>query len=111
MATCGWCWTAFFLFIGMRFLNFSNRVLEYGQEAIVPFYLVHQPVIVVISYYVVQLHAALPLKMLIVVLGSFVVSLGLYEFVIKRVGILRPLFGMKPLRREYSGGCRLGPIH
>jgi peptidoglycan/LPS O-acetylase OafA/YrhL len=95
VASCGWCWTAFSLFVGMRFLNFSNRLLRYGQDAIVPFYLVHQPVIVVISYYVVQWNLTLPVKMLIVVLGSFVVSVGLYEFVIKRVGILRLLFGMK----------------
>jgi len=100
VATCGWCWTAFFLFVGMRFLNFTNRLLQYGQDAIVPFYLVHQPVIVVISYYVVQWNAALALKMLIVVVGSFVVSIGLYELIIKRVGILRPLFGMKAGRRE-----------
>jgi hypothetical protein len=38
--------------------------------------------------------------MLIVVLGSFVVSLGIYEFLIKRVGILRPLFGMKGGARD-----------
>jgi uncharacterized membrane protein SirB2 len=35
---CGWCWTAFTLCIGMRFLNFSSRVLRYSQEAIVPFF-------------------------------------------------------------------------
>ena len=100
VATCGWCWTAFFLFVGMRFLNFSNRLLQYGQDAIVPFYLVHQPVIVVISYYVVQWDVGLLPKMLVVVLGSFVLSIGLYELIIKRVGILRPLFGMKAGRRD-----------
>jgi glucan biosynthesis protein C len=100
VATCGWCWTAFFLFVGMRFLNFSNRLLQYGQDAIVPFYLVHQPVIVVLSYYVVQWNAALALKMLIVVVGSFAISVGLYEFIIKRIGILQPLFGMKARRRH-----------
>ena len=92
---CGWCWTAFTLFIGMRFLNFSNRVLRYGQEAILPFFVVHQPVIIVIAYFVVQLNAALVPKLLIVVVGSFVVSLALYQFVIRRVGVLRVAFGMK----------------
>jgi glucan biosynthesis protein C len=100
VATCGWCWTAFVLSIGMRFLNFSNRLLQYSQEAIVPFYLVHQPVIVAISYYVVQWNVGLLPKILVVVLGSFVVSVGLYELTIKRVGILRPMFGMKARRRE-----------
>ncbi|MBM4443953.1 MAG: hypothetical protein FJ020_01455 [Chloroflexi bacterium] len=99
VAACGWCWTAFVLSIGMRFLNFSNRLLRYGQEAIVPFYLVHQAVIVALAFYVVQWNAALALKMLVVVLGSFVASLGLYELLIKRFGILRPLFGMKAVAR------------
>ena len=92
---CGWCWTAFTLFIGMRFLNFTNRVLSYGQEAIVPFFVVHQPVIIVIAYLVVQLNTALIPKLLAVVIGSFAVSLLLYQLVIRRVGILRVAFGMK----------------
>jgi glucan biosynthesis protein C len=94
-AICGWCWTAFTLFVGMRFLNFSNRLLRYGQEAIVPFFVVHQPVIIVIAYFVVQLNAALVPKLLIVVIGSFVVSLALYQLVIRRVSVLRVAFGMK----------------
>jgi glucan biosynthesis protein C len=103
-AVCGWCWTAFTLFIGMRFLNFSNRLLRYGQEAIVPFFVVHQPVIIVIAYFVVQLNAALVPKLLIVVIGSFLVSLALYQLVIRRVGVLRVTFGMK------QGSKDTGPI-
>jgi surface polysaccharide O-acyltransferase-like enzyme len=94
-AVCGWCWTAFTLFIGMRFLNFSNRLLRYGQEAIVPFFVVHQPVIIAIAYFVVQLNAALVPKLLLVVIGSFLASLALYQLVIRRVGVLRVAFGMK----------------
>jgi glucan biosynthesis protein C len=97
--TCGWCWAAFTLFIGMRFLNFSNRLLSYGQKAIVPFFVVHQPVIIVIAYFVVQWSAALVPKLLIVVIGSFVVSLALYQLVIRRVGVLRVAFGMKQSSR------------
>ena len=93
--TCGWCWTAFALFMGMRFLNFSNRLLNYGREAIVPFFVVHQPVIIVIAYFVVQWTAALAPKLLLVVIGAFIVSLALYQFVIRRVGVLRIAFGMK----------------
>jgi glucan biosynthesis protein C len=79
----------------MRFLNFSNRLLNYGQEAIVPFFVVHQPAIIVIAYFVVQWVAALAPKLLVVVVGSFVVSLALYQLVIRRVGTLRVVFGMK----------------
>jgi hypothetical protein len=32
-----WCWTTFVLFIVMRYLDFSNKWLAYGQEAVLPF--------------------------------------------------------------------------
>jgi hypothetical protein len=98
--TCGWCWTAFVLSIGMRLLNFINKLLSYGQEAIVPFFVVHQPVIIVIAYFVVQWSAALIPKLLVVIIGSFVVSLGLYQLVIRHVGALRVAFGMKAGKLE-----------
>jgi hypothetical protein len=91
----GWSWTTFVLFIGMRYLSFSNKRLQYGQEAVLPFFLLHQPVIVAIAFYVVQWRVGIPVKLLTVVIGSFVGTLGIYELVIRRIGPLRPLFGMK----------------
>ena len=49
-----WCWTLFFLFLGMRYLDYTNRYLDYGQEAILPFFVFHQPVIIILSYYAVR---------------------------------------------------------
>jgi glucan biosynthesis protein C len=95
IAACGWCWTAFMLFIGMRYLDRDSKVLRYGQATLLPFFLVHQPAILAIAYFVVQWEAAIGIKLLVVVLGAFVVSIGLTELVIKRIGILRVLFGMK----------------
>lgn len=51
--------------------------------------------IIAISYYVVQMDASIAVKLPIVVFGSLAVSLGLYEFVIRRIRPLRLLFGMK----------------
>ena len=73
-----------------------------------PFFLFHQPVIIVIAYYVVQWDtsaklgagAGILLKLLIVVLSSFVVTLGLYELLVRRISAVRVLFGMKSRRRE-----------
>jgi peptidoglycan/LPS O-acetylase OafA/YrhL len=93
-----WCWTIFMLFVGLRFLNFTNKWLQYGQEAILPFFVLHQPVIIVIAFFVVQLEASILIKMLIVVPSSFVVCVGLYELIIKRIGLLRAMFGVKPRR-------------
>jgi glucan biosynthesis protein C len=96
IAVCGWCWTAFMLFIGMRYLDHDSKVLRYGLSVNLPFFVVHQPVILAIAYFVVQWEASIAFKLLVVILGAFAVSIGLTELV-KRVGILRVLFGMKPL--------------
>ena len=111
-----WCWTIFVLALGMRYLDVGHRWLQYGQEAILPFFVLHQPVIIVIAFFVVQWHAALPIKVATVVLGSFVVTIALYELVIKRVASLRLMFGMKigqvhqcdqlPRRRHTHGHSR-----
>lgn len=95
IAACGWCWTAFMLFIGMRYLDRDSKVLRYGQAAILPFFVVHQAVILAIAYFVVQWEATIPIKLLVVVLGALLASIGLCEWVIKRVSLLRALFGMK----------------
>ena len=55
--------------------------------------------IIAIAFYVVQWDASLLAKALVVVLSSFVVSLGLYELVVRRLGSTRVLLGMKPQRR------------
>ncbi len=91
----GWSWCTFMLSVGMHALNFTNRRLEYAQSAALPFFMLHQPVIIAIAFYVVQWNAGIPVKLPVVVISSFIVSLALYEFVIRRVGPLRPLFGMK----------------
>ena len=90
-----WSWTTFMLFIGMRYLDFSNKWLQYGQEAVLPFFLLHQPVIIAIAFYVVQWDVGIPLKLVTVVLGSFLVTLAIYELLIRRIAPLRALFGMK----------------
>ena len=85
------------LFIGMRFSDFTNKWLRYGQEAALPFFVLHQPVIIVIAYYVVQWDAGIWIKLPIVVLCSFLTALGLYELFIRRIRLIRFLFGMKIL--------------
>jgi peptidoglycan/LPS O-acetylase OafA/YrhL len=90
-----WCWSLTMLYVGMRFLDFSNKWTRYGQEAVVPFYVLHYPVLIIIAFYVVQWQAGVTVKMLAVTLGSFVVTLGIYELLVRRVAPLRVLFGMK----------------
>ncbi len=95
IAVSGWCWTGFMLYIGMRYLDRDSKVLRYGLSANLPFFVVHQPVILAIAYFVVQWDAGILPKFLILIVSAFAVSLGLYQFVIRPSGLLRMLFGMK----------------
>jgi peptidoglycan/LPS O-acetylase OafA/YrhL len=81
--------------VGMLFLDFTNKVLRYGQEAALPFFVLHQPVIIVIAFFIVQWNAGIWIKLPIVLLGSFLVTITLYELVVRRIRLFRLLFGIK----------------
>jgi glucan biosynthesis protein C len=98
-----WGWALFVLSLAMTGLNFTNRWLVYGTETIMPFYLLHQPVIIVVSYFVVQWDINLWLKLLIIGLGSLALALALIELLVRPFGPVRKLFGMKPRRRKEDG--------
>jgi peptidoglycan/LPS O-acetylase OafA/YrhL len=95
-----WGWALDVLYLAMRHLNFSNKWLVYGNETIMPFYLLHQPVIILISFFVVQWEAGILVKLLVVVISSFLITLGLVELLIRPFRPMRRLFGMKPRGRK-----------
>jgi len=95
-----WGWALDVLYLAMKQLNFSNKWLEYGNETILPFYLLHQPVIIVVSFFVVQWDAGILVKLLVIGTSSLLVTLGLVELLIKPFKTMRMLFGMKLKRRR-----------
>jgi len=90
-----WAWLIAILGFGSRYLNFSNRFLRYTNEAVLPFYILHQTVILAIGYYIVRLDLPITAKFFIIVTFSLVTILALYDILVKRVNVLRFLFGMK----------------
>jgi hypothetical protein len=94
-----WCWTMVVLNVGMRFLDFSNELLQYSREASFPFFWIHHPVVFFVAFYVVRWDVHLLVKMLVVVVGSFALSLGFYEVFVRRINPVRAFFGMKPHTR------------
>jgi peptidoglycan/LPS O-acetylase OafA/YrhL len=91
-----WLWLLWILGFGGRHLRFSNQFLRYASEAVLPFYILHQTVIVFIGFLIADWDASVALKYLVLGTTSFVVIVALYELAIKRVSVLRFLFGMKP---------------
>ncbi len=94
-----WCWLLSILGLGSRYLNSDNKFLSYANEAVLPFYILHQTVIISIGFYVVQWGAGVGLKYLIISTTSFAVIMLVYELLVRRINILRFLFGMKPERK------------
>ena len=90
-----WCWLLTIIGFGMKHLNFSTPLLKYANEATLPFYVLHQTVIVFLGYFVVQWAIFDGLKLTFLLTASFLVTLGLYEFLVRRFNLLRFLFGMK----------------
>ncbi len=93
-----WCWIIAFLGYARKFLSFSNKFLQYANEAVLPFYILHQMVIIIVGYFVIQCQMNVYLKYLIVILSSFAIIMLLYEG-IKRTIVTRFIFGMR-LRRK-----------
>ena len=91
-----WCWILTFVGLGFRYLTRSTRFLTYANEAVLPFYIMHQTVLLGIGYYVTRWPIPDLAKAIIIGVSSFATIMILYEFVVRRVNVLRVLFGMKP---------------
>jgi len=99
-----WFWLMAILGLGQRYLNADNRVLRYARDASYPFYILHQTVIVAIGFYVVGWTAGVLPKYLVIAVCSLVVSIGLYDLIVRRTNVTRFLFGMKPMPRPSAPG-------
>jgi len=84
-----------YLFSSRKYLSFSNSFLKYTSEASMPFYVLHQPIIVFLSFFIRELSWSIPAKLLFLILTSFILIMVCYHFVIRCLNILRFLFGMK----------------
>ena len=78
-----------------HFLNRPSAALSYLTEAVFPYYILHQTVIILIGVALAPyLVGAVP-EFLLVALGTAAVCGLLHEYIIRRVAFLRPLFGLK----------------
>ena len=72
----------------------DSPLLRYLTAAVFPFYILHQTVIVVLAHNLKPLHIAPALEGPLLIAATFALCLLGYE-VIRRIGWLRPLFGLK----------------
>ena len=89
------CWMLAAMGLGAKYLNTPSKKLPYFSQAVYPVYILHMPVQYFISYYIIPLSIPAIIKFLLLLAGTFGLSLLLYEMVIKRLKWVRPLFGLK----------------
>ena len=75
-----------------------RRAARYGNEAVLPFYLLHEPVIVAAAWLIVRWNAPVLPAYAALVAVSFAATLALYELAVRRFRPARLLLGMKPRR-------------
>jgi glucan biosynthesis protein C len=97
-----WSAVVFVLSMGARYLDTNHRMLAYANEAVLPFYLFHQTVILAVGFFVIRWNMGILPKLLIVTAASFALVLILYELLVRRFNAVRFLFGMKPEARFRS---------
>jgi len=76
-------------------LNIDNKLRKIGNEMIYPFYLLHQPVIIVLGYFIIKFEINDFLKFLMVIASSFVFTVALYMLVVRQSKFLKLIFGVK----------------
>jgi len=92
-----WGWVLALVGYGKRYLNRRHKVLNYLNQAVYPFYILHQTVIVVLAYYITKAPNESILSKYIYTVGmTLFVSVGIYHLLIKPFALTRFLFGMKP---------------
>lgn len=96
---CAWCWLLTILGFAFQHLNRNKPFLRYANEAVLPFYILHQSVVLPLAFFVVQWAFPDLLKFLVILSVSFVVVMLLYEFLVRRINLLRLLFGMRLLAK------------
>jgi len=83
---------------GRKHLNRDSRFRKLANEAIYPFYLLHQPIIIVIAFYMVQWDIPVLMKVASITLSSFSLTVSIYWFLVRPFTMMRLIFGMKPKR-------------
>lgn len=95
-----YAWSIFVMLLGLarRFANRPSRALTYLTAAVFPYYIVHQTIIVVSGYWFTMHEVPLAIEVA-AILGATILGCVLSYELIRRVAVLRPLFGL-PLREK-----------
>ncbi len=90
----GWLGVLSCLIIGKLYLNKENKITNYFKKASFPIYILHQTILVIIGYYVLNLIDNMILQISIIICGSFILTIVVYE-IISKIPVLKRLIGVR----------------
>ncbi len=90
----GWLGTLSCIIIGNLYLNIEGKIFDYFKKGSFPIYILHLPVLVIIGYYSLIITNNIILQICMIIFGSFIVTILLYE-IIKKIPILKKIIGVR----------------
>ena len=81
--------------IGYSYLNRPSALLSYLSAAVYPVYIIHMFVLYAGALFILPLDLHPMLEFIVITIVTFIVCFLIYEFILRRTNILRPLFGLK----------------
>jgi hypothetical protein len=106
------CWILAVFGFGYKYLNRPGAILSYLSQAAYPVYIVHMFALYAGASIILPLGIPVFWKFVAIILFTGIACYLIYEFMIRRIGFLRPLFGLKwspnrrgaaKIRREPAG--------
>jgi peptidoglycan/LPS O-acetylase OafA/YrhL len=83
-----------------QYLNRNTLFRKVANEAIYPFYLLHQPVILILGFFLNKLGIPDLARFILLTSSSFVITCMLYWYFVRPFNFTRVIFGMKPVTRK-----------
>jgi peptidoglycan/LPS O-acetylase OafA/YrhL len=95
-ALTAWSWVLGLVGYGKHYLNWTHPALAYLNQAVYPFYILHQTVIVILAYYITRNTSDTVLMKYMYTVGvTLFITMGIYHLLIRPYPVMRFLFGMK----------------
>jgi len=89
------CWIFGVFGLGYHYLNKPSALLSYLSKAAYPAYIIHMFVMFAGALIILPLEMHPMLKFITITIFTFVATYLIYEFIIRRLRFIRPLFGLK----------------
>ena len=78
------------------------RLGAYANEAVLPFYVLHETVVVVVAYSMLAWPIGAAAQYCLIAFASLAATVLVYDLGVRRTTVTRVLFGLKPIRRPVS---------